>query len=491
MLELQWTSNDQEPQIHPFAARSGIQVQLPNNAGAGDYLSLFLTDEFFDLLVVQTNLYAAQYKRDNPNLPPNSRATAWIETTRNEMKKFLALALLMGIVRKPEVSDYWSTNPLLKGSIFNNVMPRNRFQSILQFLHFADNSNYDATDPNHDRLYKVRPVIEYLVSKFKSNYIPEQHISIDEELLLWKGRLVFKQYIPLKRARFGIKMFSLCETTGYLWKSYVYLGKEPVAATTDPQMVRRLGKSGAVIPRLMQDLLGKGYKLFVDNWYTSEELFSYLFENETTACGTARKNRLQLPASLKTPRLTKGEHAFRRKDNMLAVRLNDKEEIYLLSTMHKANVVDTGKRDRHGNNVRKLQLINDYNKYMGGVDRNDELLGTYCCVRKSMKWTKKVAFHFIEEGVLNAHILYKKSGGRKPLLKFKSTEAVAPDATNRYSGRHFPEVIPPTPNKQNPQKRCQVCWGQGRRKESRYQCGQCDTHPGLCAAPCFRIYHTQ
>lgn len=327
LLELQWTSNDQEPQIHPFTARSGIQVQLPNNAGAGDYLSLFLTDEFYDLLVVQTNLYAAQFKRDNPNLPPNSRATAWIETTRNEMKKFLALALLMGIVRKPEVSDYWSTNPLLKGSIFNNVMPRNRFQSILQFLHFAGNSNYDATDPNHDRLYKVRPVIEYLVSKFKSNYIPEQHISIDEELLLWKGRLVFKQYIPLKRARFGIKMFSLCETTGYLWNSYVYLGKEPDAATADPQMVRRLGKSGAVIPRLMQDLLGKGYKLFVDNWYTSEELFSYLYENETTACGTARKNRLRLPASLKTTRLAKGEHAFRRKDNMLAVRLNDKKKV--------------------------------------------------------------------------------------------------------------------------------------------------------------------
>ena len=34
---------------------------------------------------------------------------------------------------------------------------------------------------------------------------------------------------------------------------------------------------------------------------------------------------------------------------MLAVRLNDKKEIYFFSTMHEANVVDTGKRDRHGN----------------------------------------------------------------------------------------------------------------------------------------------
>lgn len=165
-------------------------------------------------MVEQTNLYAAQYKANHQNLPPNSRANHWKETNRNEMKKFLALALLMGIVRKPEISDYWSTDDLLKGSIFNNVMPRNSFQSILQFVHFADNTNYDANDRNHDKLYKVRPVVEYLVSKFKSVYIPEEHISIDEELLLWKGKLSFRQYIPLKRARFGIKMFSLCESTG-------------------------------------------------------------------------------------------------------------------------------------------------------------------------------------------------------------------------------------------------------------------------------------
>ena len=86
---------------------------------------------------------------------------------------------------------------------------------------------------------------------------------------------MFKQYIPLKRARFGIMMFNLCETTGYLWNSYVYLGKEPDAAAADQQLIRRLGKSGAVIPRLMESLLGKGYKLFVGNWYTREELFSY------------------------------------------------------------------------------------------------------------------------------------------------------------------------------------------------------------------------
>ena len=340
------------------------------------------------------------------------------------------------------------------------------------------------------------------MSKSKRTYIPEREISIDEELLLWKGRLVFKQYIPLKRAHFGIKMFSLCETSGYFWNSYVYLGNEPEQHAGDRQLVNRLGVSGAVIPRLMEDLLGKGYHVYVDNWHTSEVLFTFLYENNTAACGTARKNRLQLPATFKNPNIPKGEHRYRRHENTLAIRFNDKKEIYFLSTINKANVIDTRQRGRQGNAVRKLKLIDDYNRYMGGIDRNDEMIGTYSCVRKSMKWTKKVAFHFLEEGILNAHILFKKVGGTKPLLRFKldcinyslaaaASEPTAPEASDRFSGCHFPQLIPLTNSKQNPQKRCVVCTTQNKRKESRYQCGDCAHKPGLCAAPCFRIYHTE
>lgn len=335
------------------------------------------------------------------------------------MKQFIALSLLMGIVRKPDISHYWSTNPLLKGSIFNSVMPRNRFQSILQFLHFADNSQYDPNDPDRDWLFKVRPVVKYLVNKFRTVYVPEDHMSIDEELLLWNGNLAFKQYIPMSWARFGIKVFSLCETSGYLWNSFVYLGKEPNRNGDDPELVQRLGKSGAVISRLTENLLNKGYRLYVDNWYTSQVLFNYLHDKNTAACGTARKNRMKLPREFTDATLAKGEHSFLRNGDLLAVRFNDKKEIYFLSTIHWAHMVNTGRWDRQGNQVRKLQVVHDYNRYMGGADRNDEMIANYISVRKSTKWTKKVAFHFIEEAVLNAYLLNKKAGNRKSYLKFK------------------------------------------------------------------------
>ena len=190
------------------------------------------------MLVEQSNLYAEQYIASHPNLGEYSLAKKWKPVTNEEMKKFLALNLLMGIVWKPAIHLYWSEeDPLLQSSVFNGIMSRNRFQAIFQFLHFANNASFNPTDPNRDRLYKIRPIVVYLVSRLQSVYTPEQNVSIDEELLLWKRQLIFKQYIPNKRTRFGIKLFSLCEDSGYLWNSYVYMGKMVVF-----QMRRRFYK---------------------------------------------------------------------------------------------------------------------------------------------------------------------------------------------------------------------------------------------------------
>lgn len=130
------------------------------------------------------------------------------------------------------------------------------------------------------------------------------------------------------------------------------------------------------------------------------------------------------------------------------------------------------------------------------------MLANYNSVQKSMKWTKKVAFHFIEEAVLNSFLLKKKFDIRERFFKFKmeaissllaaaSTDVAAPCATDCLSGRHFPELIPPAPMKQNPQRRCVVCTQNKRRKKSRHQCEDCPEKPGLCATPCFRLFHTQ
>jgi hypothetical protein len=70
----------------------------------------------------------------------------------------------------------------------------------------------------------VKPVFDHLIGKFSASYVSDQ---LDESLLLWKGRLGWKVYIPKKRSCFGMESSNLCEAkTGYVWNMLWYTGNE-------------------------------------------------------------------------------------------------------------------------------------------------------------------------------------------------------------------------------------------------------------------------
>ncbi|CAJ0966383.1 unnamed protein product [Ranitomeya imitator] len=67
-----------------------------------------------------------------------------------------------------------------------------------------DNTNIlPRDDPNFDRLFKIRPVIEHFSNKFAEVNIPQREICVDESLIHFIGRLQFSSVstCPAKRAR--------------------------------------------------------------------------------------------------------------------------------------------------------------------------------------------------------------------------------------------------------------------------------------------------
>ena len=171
--------------------------------------------------------------------------------------------------------------------------------------------------------------------------------------MLWKGRLGFKQYIPNKRCWFGIKYFSLCKTSGYLWNLYVYLGKVN-NSPDDAAYTEELGKSRAVVPKLMSEPYNKGYHVYTNNWYTSLKLFNqHLESNGTAACGTAREDPIMPPQSLRYKSLKHGESAFRRRGNVMILRYQDKKEVHFLSTIHQMESAWTRKKNKQGEDIIK------------------------------------------------------------------------------------------------------------------------------------------
>ena len=83
-----------------------------------------------------------------------------------------------------------------------------------------------------------------------------------------------------------------------------------------------------------------------------------------------------------------GHFRFQRAGNLLLLRYEDKKEIYFLSLIHGIKIERVPKRCKEETAASKLSLVNDYNKFMGGVNRNDSLIGNYSSVWKTLKWTK-------------------------------------------------------------------------------------------------------
>jgi len=81
-------------------------------------------------------------------------------------------------------------------------------------------------DENSDRLWKVRNVFDILNQKFSKFYNPSEHLAVDEFIVKYKRRVIFRQYIPKKHKRFGIKIYKLCDETGYTYDMTVYLGRD-------------------------------------------------------------------------------------------------------------------------------------------------------------------------------------------------------------------------------------------------------------------------
>ena len=503
---LRWRRcNDFQPNTYHFDNNnSGLAFEINENATAYEYFITYFDEEIMRTIVNNTNAYF-QYCNIEEN---TTKRRGWHDVSVNEMYSFLALILLMPHVKKHEIQVYWTTNPMTETSFFAKYMRRDRFVQLLRYLHFADNNNPNA----NDSLWKIRNIFDNLNTKFGNLFTPFQKLVIDESLILFKGRLRFKQYIPSKRHRFGIKLFVICDCeTGILLKVLVYTASD-VDIPHDP-----LGMSAAIIRELMRPYLNKGHLLYTDNWYTDPRVALYLHQNETGYCGTVKKNRRSFPQF--TGRLQQGRTELMECENtVLAIKWNDKRDVHMITTFHAGKLQNSAKVDRvTGDRIQKPDCVLDYTQNMRLVDKADMQLSTVECIRKSIKWYKKLFFHLVDLVVLNCYNKYLvKTGNVSLKLKDfiqeliqqiiekhgsltavrrgrRSTGHIDRLAAINFMERHFPDHVPGTDRKAKGQRTCHVCAhttnGQQRRKLVTTWCPECKV--GLCLGNCFKIYHTK
>ena len=452
-----------------------------------------------DHIVRETNRYAK-------SVMESSKYEKWEIIEVKDIYAYFGVMIMMGLVELPSLHDYWKRDSLFNCTAISEKMTRDRFLEIHRYLHFVDNDSINQQG-NADRLRKLRPVIQMIEERFASLYHPNRECAIDEAMVPYKGRSSLKQYMPKKPIRRGLKVWMRADSiTGYISQFQIYVGKE---TSTE----RGLG--ARVIKDLTRNLVLKNYHIFCDKFFTSIKLFQELYQERVYATGTLRADRRGFPPDLKEY-VTKGfeergECEIRHSTvnpNLTVCVWQDTRPVTACSTFCQSVPMDEVQRKLKTGEHKIFpypDAITTYNKYMGGVDRNDQLREYYHVRLKSRKYYKYLFWMLFDVGITNALIISRynpnlnsdtrnvksfrvalahqlmegycsrKTRGRRPTVIH----------TKRFRGEHFPLLG------DGKQHRCHFCYLQGIRKDTKWYCKECDLylcHKG-CNTECFYVYH--
>jgi hypothetical protein len=470
--------------------------------------SQIIDEEVVMLFVDETNRFASQFfvKHPKNTLSDRSLAKKWYDVTPAEMRAFLGVLYLMGYLKLPAYNKYWTIDPLLEIPGFRKIMSRDRFTNIMRFFHVADNSAEDQV-----KTHKIKPLVDILLRKWQAAYTPEAHISVDESIIAFKGRSGMRTYNPKKPHKWGIKAWTLAEaSTGYIYNWAIYEGAVEGG---------EVGLTKRVVLELTEPFYGTGAMVFMDNYFSSPELYKELATVQLGACGTLRSNRTGTPDAIKNAKLEKGgAPLFVRKGQQLFIAWHDKRPVNLLTTINNDETVTKTVRCKNPETnfqrtIIKPAAIECYNQHMGGVDLADQKLWVYLNVHRTVKWWRKICIYLLEASFVNASIIYKAAmeDNRIDYARFridvvksliqqhledKATTTIQrppnPNVPTRLVGRdHWPEINKrKTPAGRQSYLDCVVCTNRVKkmRGQTEYICGACGValHPNFC----FQRYHT-
>ena len=344
----------------------------------------------------------------------------WEKIGVEELTALMGFMLLMGIVHLPSLPDYWKRDEVRHYAPVARRISRNRFFDLQRYLHFADNTTLAAPGTTeYNKLGKIQPVLDALCKRFQEVYNVHRDVSIDEAMIPFKGRSSMKQYMPLKPVKRGFKVWTLADAhTGYVYSLEVYTGKK--GDTVEK------GLGARVIHTLSRPLQHRYMYMnvhFMEPYLRNPHRYHHLYFDNLLldllkvglyGCGTLRSNRRGFPTDLK-PYVKKGlkerGDSRTRQHKTLSVALwQDSRPVVVAATTADPTVSTTilrKGRDGTRSDYTCPQSIALYNKYMGGVDYNDQLRQYYHVRMKGRKYYKYVWWFLFDSAVTNAYVLCK------------------------------------------------------------------------------------
>lgn len=451
--------------------------KVPSIMAPYEFFFLFFDTHILRLLQECTNWYAKK------RLELGKNRYKWHDLTEHELKEFLGMCLLMGIMKKPKLANYWCKDFLIKTRVFSEIMAKTRFRMILSNWCYCKNENIFAGEKVTDgvRVEVVESFLALMLKKFQNFFSLGENIHIDESICYYRGKLSFKVYNPLKNRKWGAKMWMMADSVyGYAYDLKLYSGRYG-------EKRPRLGYS--IVKEFCETLKNKGHKVFVDRFYTSMELFQELKADGIALTGPIRKNSHYFP---ETEHIKKNEWRTFKKDGIILHQIHPRnKDVFIASTIYGTNIKRYKKvKGNYIEDAQVPEMSYFYNKFGHSVDKVDQITSYYAFDRKSNEWWVKFFFYLLEISITNSYVLYKiqcEQRCKRPMSSQDYRVSVVKALIIRKI--RVPQEMPRFPHfpkRTETKKRgtCAVC-----DHKTMYRCSHCLEY--LCAAPCFGEYHNK
>lgn len=362
-----------------------------------EVFNMFLDDQIVDTICTFTNAEASRVVHNfNVNASLN-RMRIWLDVDPVEIRAFFGVLLIAGALRcrKESISEMWTTDEKIRRAVFTAAMPRDRFVHILQFIRFDDKSTRDQRKAN-DKLAAIRDVWDSFVENCKKLFEPFEDITIDEQLVAFRGRCPIRQYMKSKPAKYGIKVWAAADVkTSYLYNMQVYTGKLP-GNLPEKNLAHR------VVRDLTKPFFGSGRGVTTDNFFTSVQTAEFLLQKNVTMTGTLRVKKPDIPVMMETAKyrdLLSSIFIFSEGVAVVSYVPKKNKTVRVLSTQF---IDDSVSNESH----KKPNMILEYNRTKGGVDNADKLIREYTCARRTSRWPLRLFMNILDIGALNAFIIW-------------------------------------------------------------------------------------
>lgn len=163
-------------------------------------------------------------------------------------------------------------------------MSLRRFLFLLRTIRF-DNILDRAERRARDKRAPFREVFENFNKNCNDNYSLSEFTTIDEQLVAFRGRCSFRQFMKNKPAKYGLKIFTLTDAKMFYVKAMeIYVGSQ-----SENSPYQHSNKPFDVVLRLVKFILGSGRNITADNWFSSIPLVTELLTKNLTYVGTVKK----------------------------------------------------------------------------------------------------------------------------------------------------------------------------------------------------------